>query len=387
LNNERQGNLPFFLILEMELIECLKYSVGLSQVPCECLTDPPEESDRSDSGYYLDDMEIAPPLQFPKAATDCEEFWTMMERARADGIRDFITDFLIHSRTTTTLKLTPFDGYFMDWEKINLVLTGINQQYLVSRFEPIRLIRGGVLEVRKVGLILNTAGTYTVNIYRSIDLYSEAVTLTPYKTIQVTVTTPGVMAEASVPMDPDQGVWKLPLWDGDRRVTYFFVYDPVGAKPYNVKFDCGCTGGLKPWQKHLYAKGLQVNDVKKLVVETQSLSDFSYGLAISGSLTCDGMDWMCRNWNYKTDSFGRVMARLIQLYSIRKLHALILNSRRINAYTLLKPESLQQRIIGISQMIADPIQGNMPYLIRNIPRGVTGCWECESPFKKGNISV
>jgi len=369
-----------------DLSECLKYAVGLAKNECACL-DPDEgetfeDYNRSDSGYYLDDMEIAPSLQFPKAANECRTFWEMMKEAREQGIRDFITDFVSQSRMYTTIKMSPYDGEFVDNKKVNMVVTGINKQYLVAMYRPLRYVRGAVMEVKQIGLIMNMAGVYTLNVYKSTDLYSPEVTPVPVQTDTITVVTPGVLATTDLAT-----AWSLPMWEDNQKVTYYFVYDPMGAKPYNLKFNCGCTNGTKPWESFITGKGIQTDDIARLEIDAQSHSTNSYGIYLKGSLTCDGFDWMCRDWNFKTDSFARVMARLIQLYSIRKLHALILNSSRINAYTLLKPEALQQRIIGISRMINDPALGNMPYLFRNIPRGVTGCWECESRAMKGSIIV
>lgn len=368
-----------------DLDVCLKYAVGLSQDNCDCIgdTDRPEDYNRSDSGYYLDDMEIAPPLIMPKVAKDhCVSFWNMMQRARTDGIRDFVTDFLVMSKDYTSIKTTPFDGSFADNEKINNVLTGINKQYLVAKYEPIKYVRGAIWEIRDLGLITNTAGTYTLEVYKSSDLG------TPLYSQDITVTTPGVLATQK----PQGGspaadvVWKLPLWEEDRKLKYYFVYDRGASAPYNMKFNCGCGSRTRQWQKHLRSWGMQTDDISTLEINSTG-NNFSQGIWINGSLTCDGFDWMCREWNYKTDSFARVMARLIQLYSIRKLHSLILNSRRINAYTILAPEALQNRQAAISMMIKDPQEGNMAYLFRNIPRGVTGCWECPSKFQKRSIRV
>lgn len=368
------------------ITECLKYSVGLTKTQCECLglasdAEEWEDINRSDSGYFLDDMELSPSLQIPKASLECREFWDMMEEAREQGIRDFVTDFLSQSKQHTHIKVTPYDGEFTDNQKINMVLSGINRQYLVAMYRPLKYVRGATMEIKQIGLILNTPGTYTLNVYDSSQLYSDAVTLTPLKTDTITVVTPGVLATK-----PLTTAWNLPMWKDDRKLTYYFAYDPAGARPYNIKFNCGCSNGSRGWEKHLYGKGIQTDDLNSLEVDSQSYSEYSYGIHLKGSLTCDGFDWLCREWNYQTDSFARVMARLIQLYSIRKLYALILNTRKINAFTLLKtPEAMIQRMSGLTQMINSPETGNMPYLFRNVPKGVTGCWECESKFTKGSI--
>jgi len=364
-----------------DLTTCLKYAVGLAKTECDCDSEGiPDDFDRSDSGYYLDDMELAPALQFPKSSVDCQSFWTMMETAREQGIRDFMTDFLVKSKMYTNIKVSPYDGEFSDNKKINRVVSGITKDTLVAMYKPIKYVRGAVMEVRKVGLILNLPGTYTVKVYKSSDM------VTPVKTIDVTVTTSQVLATADVPSG-DGGVWRLPMWEDANKLTYYFAYDRNGSSPWNIRFNCGCTNGTKAWEKHLFAKGIQTDDITQLEINTPSYSHYSYGLYVYGSLTCEGFEWMCRDWNYKTDSFARVMARLIQLNSIRKLHALILNSRRINAYTLLKPETMQARIAGLGQMIDDPVQGNIGYLFNNIPRGVTGCWECRSQFSKRTIRI
>jgi len=370
---------------DLAAAECLKYSVGLSKNKCTCLglaDDANEWTEilRSDSGYYLDDLELSPSLQMPKASLECIDFWTMMAEAREQGIRDFATDFMAKSKIYTSVKMSPYDGVFTDKEKVNQALTGINKTYLVAKYKPLRYVPGAIWEVRKLGLVLNLPGTYTLNIYSSADLYNENIVPTPIQTQAITVATAGVITEVDVEYD-------LPLWDdGYKKLSYYIAYDRQGAKPYNIKFNCGCTNGTRPWEQHMKGDGIQTDDVATLENVSQGLSDFSYGIYVSGSLTCDGFDWLCRDWNYKTDSFGRVMARLIQLYSIRKLHALILNSRKINAYTLLKPESLVKRITGITAMIEDPIQGGMPFLYNNIPFDATGCWECNTDMEKKRLT-
>lgn len=369
-----------------DLQDCLKYAVGLSANDCECLQDEnrPEFYNRSDSGYYLDDLEIAPPLQYPKAANaTCQEFWALLEAARANGIRDFVTDFMAMSKQYNTLDMTPFDGAFADNQKISIALAGITQQYLVSKYEPREYKRGATMEVRKVGLVTNTPGTYTISIYRSSDIGSTLPAPTTIRDIDVTVTTPQKLATAEVP----GGVLQLPLWKDDRKESYYFVYSRGASIPYNMKYNCGCGTNTRTWERWIKGKGIKTNDITTLEDVQPTYSAYSYGIYVEGSLSCDSFDWLCRQWNYKTDAFARVMARLIQLYSVRKLHTIMLNSQRVNAYTMISSEALVKRQAAITRMIQDPTMGNMPWLFKNMPKGVTGCWTCPPTIQRKSIRI
>lgn len=355
--------------------ECLKYAVGLVQVECSCLGTIDAESKRSDSGYYLDDMEIGPPLQYPKAVGEyCDAFWAMMSRARADGIRDFLSAFIVMSGKHNRIKVSPFDGSFVDEEDANLVLS-VGKSHLVVKYTPKSYVRGAVWEIKTVGIMMNLAGSYTLNVYKHTDL------TTPFKTQAINQATDNVLEKVTLAEK-----WELPLWYDNRIQSYYFVYDRGVSSPWNIKFNCGCTNGTKPWERYLQAKGMQTDDVTDLNTNSSS-SSFSNGIYLHGSLTCDSFDWMCRDWNYKNNPFAAQMAKLIQLFTIRKLYALILNSTKINRYTLLDKNNLVKRIALINKMIEDPRVGNLPYLVREIPKGVTGCWECTQRFQKRSIFV
>ena len=132
------------------------------------------------------------------------------------------------------------------------------------------------------------------------------------------------------------------------------------------------------------------------------------GLVLVGSADCLGLNWICERFN--SSVFGRtndlaawyrVLAKLTQFKAAEMLASMILESGRINRYTLLNGDILAQKrayfeaqyynyigTVEYKPRKGEIFTGRLRWLAENIPANVTDCLKCKSGgFKKSSILV
>lgn len=356
----------------MKLQDCFKNIIGFTENDCPCFDQKPEGWNESLSGFYIDDMEYGIPLQSVSASSDCGEgsVWSLMERARQKAIRNFLTDFTVAMEATNTKAFQGFNGPFANHkESFNRTMTGLDQ-FAGVRYVPIRY-KGVQMTIREICVYFDNSNPVDVELYSSEDsAVIEAWTITPVAGRKTCFTLPNAVT--------------LPLSKNGQPIEYYFVYDSTGNKPKNIKYTCGCGAGQNPTlYNYLDGYGFSINDMNDLQDVTEK-SQYVNGIQPVGTISCDSTSWLCDNWDYWSDPFARVMANTIQWYAITILAGSILNSGRINFYTLLHKESLLGRISSLRKKIGE----NMTYLVANIPKGASDCMRCDhSRYQKKTISV
>lgn len=343
-------------------LSCLTNVVGISTRDCACLDTLDAAYKESLSGYFLDDIEHGIPLIYPNKAQDCGDtsIWTVLAQARSQGINDFFTDLLATIYRENKEKYAAYSGEVGE-KKNNTPLVTTLKDKIGLKISP-KEIRGGLLRIHKIKLLLDTAITSNFIIYNTDFGVVDTI---PFTNV---AGTEYVHDFADTPKE-------LPFFDAnDFYQEYYILFDRGTAKPYNIKFHCGCGQGAanKPYYTYGDFHGVRM-DTLDLDDETLNKS-YTYGLILEISLTCDAMNWICfRDQEYITEKFARVMAKTIQLYAIKKMIAFVANSTRINRYTLLDQKGLYVKMGQLQK----EINGRLPWLAENLPDHAQDCLTCK----------
>lgn len=347
----------------MDITACFDKIIGLTQSDCPCLTGKPDGYDQSESGYYVDDLEYGIPLPSIGNSADCGEgsIWDLMARARTEAIRDFIADLSIMIAHANQKPSSSYTGPLANYkESHNSTLKGL-KKWAGVKYTP-KKYKGSSMRLTELCGFFAGTGNVEVFIYSSIDFS------TPITSIQVpAITNRKGCYTLPAPLD-------LPLSRNGQRVDYYFVYDSTSIKPRNLKWDCGC-GTKPPLYTYMDGGGFSIDDLSDLPF-VSGTNEYVNGLYPVVTIGCDTTGWLCRDWDYLTDPFARVMANTVMYYSIMKLAGFILNSSRINFYTLLKRDEL----FGKRASMRKKIEFNMNYLIDNIPPGASHCIDCAGQY-------
>jgi hypothetical protein len=330
-------------------------------------------------------------------SSDCGEggIWDMMEKARTIALDTLENDLLSSFSEAQRVKIPSFAG---DIGERNFGTTLLLTEDVIGiELEAVNL-KGAVLILEEIGVCIDRAASVDVFIISSEDL------ATPIASLTVN-TTANVLTFASFPAPLE-----LPLYSENcnEDLKYYAVYQRGTAQPKANKFSCGCKGrkGIKDWMKFLKARGIESATIADL--PTGKTSSKGNGLVLVGSADCSGLNWVCERFNERlfdqlNDLAGwyRVLAKLTQYKAAEMLISMILESGRINRYTLLNGENLAaQRAYLEAQYFnwvgtvkheprkGDLYTGRLRWMAENIPANVTDCLKCKSGgFKKSSILV
>lgn len=347
-----------------EITDCLEGVVGLTINPCECIEGDQGDADVSASGYFIDDMEDGIPLDWAGSSQDCGDgsLWDLLERAKREGTQDFLTNFLAVVSDQNTDRYRPAQCAIGEPKK-NVALTAETGNFKFIKLTPYR-IKGVVLTITGLSLQINTVGMYTVEIREESDFD------TVIETIAVDVLTPGVLTKATItepivlPMTDQNGIAKV----------YYLVYDAGGARPYNIKFKCGCTGKPNPQYERFFSAGggkaVTVEDA--LIANSKGL--YSQGLVVDIRAACSSMDWICPadSGIFKSDKFYRVLAKTLQLHQINKLIGYMVNRSEPNRGVLVEKDQMYGRRNHNNKMIAE----RLAWMGQRVPSEMTDCYVC-----------
>jgi hypothetical protein len=222
-----------------------------------------------------------------------------------------------------------------------------------------------------------TGFTLTMDGNASIDvkMYKSTDMSTPIKEVTVSaLNTKKVNTAFTTPLD-------LPFTDEYGQVIrYFMVYERTdNVMPRDNLFSCNCGGGDHSWQGSFdQYLGFQLADMESLTADVMGSDIHSMGIQLQGSVSCDTTEWMCASsWDYKTNAFAAVIAKIIQLMSINKLIGAILQSSTINRYTLMSREGIMSRY----NMNRQAVEGQLLWLgmnLGNYAMNLSDCFTCRA---------
>lgn len=378
---------------------CLKFIIGLSRVDCNCFqAGRPTDFQTSFSGFYLDDPKDGVSLlNSIELASDCGEggIWEMMQKARTIALDTLENDLLSAFSEAQRAKIPSFSGDIGERNfGASLLLT---EQVVGVQLEAVNL-KGAVLTLEEIGLCIDRTANTQVFIVSSEDLNNPITSLT-------VPTVAGELSFASFPTPVE-----LPLYSENcnEELKYYVVWQRGTAQPKSNKFSCGCKGrkGIKDWQKFVKVNGVEAPLLTDL--NDGRTSSKGNGLVLVAAGDCSGLNWVCERFEERVFSqtndlaaWYRVLAKLTQYKAAEMLISMILESGRINRYTLLNGENLaQQRAYLEAQYFnyvgtvkhtprkGELYTGRLRWLAENIPANVTDCLKCKSGgFKKASILV
>lgn len=381
-------------------LDCLNNIVGLSNTTCNCW-DSSKPIDfntlnASSSGLYVSQPDTIP-LRFAGGAADCENngIWSLLIAARDKAVRDLQKDFLTTTQERKSERFLPFtkigDTYF---NKSQIVRTGTT--HFAAKLYPYK-IKGAKLRIDSVqiafwsGIVAPT--NVKIDIYSSLDLTSVLATTTANVTANKILTT----ATFATAFEKDLGDVRYDLDE-----YFFIVYEcPIGAVPVsnNVQIGCGCKGKANnildnPFLQIMEVTGVQSSSIANLSSPISQQSTMQ-GLVLNASMECDYYSWLCdlAQELLQTTNIGGQRARLgmaladgIQAKAVMNLVDSILNSSKINYYTMiLDPNHLfaiKNKFKGIYELAIS----NLSYYM---PSDVSDCLVCaeNKTIQKGQILV
>ncbi len=215
--------------------------------------------------------------------------------------------------------------------------------------------RDAALVVTAIHVGIETAGAYNVHI-KSND-YN-------FYTVSEVLNTPGGAwhrHELSLPV-------RLPFYVlHEESLRYSIELETGGARVRSNKAMC-C--GIKPvWHEFLDWGGFNESGVDN--DKNYCMTTFG-GVAVEGYFDCAKLDWICALDELNGLDFKDLIARCIQFKGAIKLMSRVLESGRINYWTVLAPEAVADKRKRVQDLYAE----YMKWLVMNLPATVSGCWGC-----------
>lgn len=348
-------------------LDCLDSLVGLTDKDCSCFTtDRPANYNTSDSGFYLTDAEYGFPVQQAVLEnTPCEDgFWDAMETALSKAIQSFKTDIRYQLSALREKPFPSWEGYIgrLKWNLYN----SQGQDTAGLQIRPAKK-KHGFLNVNKIYLNIDTSQTITLKVKSTDPSFIE-------KTYSIN-TTAGQFTEYVIP-----GGLRLPMYrKGLDYLHYFFEYELNGAKPVNNEL--WCCGG-RQWMQYAKVGGYVFNQAQEANFDRYGFRTGKYanGLALDVNFECDDLDWICDLSNVNGYDLRDVIARCIQFKGAINLIAFVLDTNRVNTFSLLEADRLSAKAAHLNEMYSE----NIYWIAQNMPASSSGCWGCRKDEPKVN---
>ena len=365
-------------------LDCLNNIIGLSDTDCNCWdSSKPVDFDtlnESLSGLYVSQPNTIP-IRWTNGAADCENggVWDLLIQARKDAVRDLVADFLAANSQVRKEQFLPFtkigDPYY---KRATLVRGDVAGAYI----EPYD-IRGGKIRVESVDLTFFSGIVAPVDV--DISIYSSLDLDTPLATATANITANKVTATAVFPTPYiiDMGEIRE-----DLNERFYFLYEvPAGAVPvYNdTERGCNCSRKTKyrdnPYLQVMHVGGAQTDAVTNVITNTLSSGGMN-GLVINASMECDYYSWLCelaQKPNELTSQggqrlkLGMALADGIQAKAVANLAQSIINSGRINYYTMVLDVKPLYIAMNSNLKVYQKAIDNLVYYM---PEDVTDCLVC-----------
>lgn len=345
------------------MAECLGNLVGLTDIDCECFSDlQPEGWDTSDSGRYLTDPDVGfPTLEAVFQSVDCgNEFWRMLGKARTDGIRDFRHELGVRMKQYNSPRLQAWRGLIGE-TKYRFRLTP-SETYigLLFRFPQ---WRDAQLVIDRIGLNISVADTVTIHVISNDPDFEE-------RTFDVN-TTANSTTFAPIPED-DPLIFNFHSENTNQLVYAIYYTLPEGATTNENKVSCGCTPNDPVKKGTFLAGGFAENDLEELEDITPGHS--AYGLSIGCHLDCDYTGFLCNLSEFSAQDILDDAAAAIQAAGAAKLISMVIETGKINRYTLKPVEELYGRRSRLQKNFSEYVDA----IAKNYRQELSGCWVCKS---------
>ncbi len=335
-------------------MDCLNNIIGI--IESTGIVTPPIDYDKSSSGLYL-----LGGSENSIVKEGCETEYLLKQCDKA--IKSAITQTAELYLSCVAEDFKEYVPIINTWVGNKNRATGITElnNIMGIKISP-RNVKNTSLHIDKLGLWVSMAGNYTVKVWKNTTKIEE---------FPITVTTAN--SESIIDVDVT-----LDLYSDFEDTTYYISYELLGASPvYNSILNCSSCNNTaiklrENMDKYSFFNGFSANSEGE--IEDANLTNATaYGVLIHAQLKCDSENVICDNYS-KSQSFKKVLETAIYHKSIANLVRIIIDSKKIDQFTLLSHDSLLGKINHHRKEWKDRVLG---WLCSNTNIEGSGCYTCD----------
>lgn len=329
------------------------------------------------SRYTLTDQRDGLPLKVLDGIKDCNNpVNTILENARSDASRNFMTDFSAVFSEVYDPILPDFSGNLGKIDS-SLAIADAKAKAVIQLWS---WGADAVMSIRAVQLFSTVTATVTVGIYSENDLS------TPINSFSVNcIGGRWVRKELDAPVLLDLS--GMDFNSTDDRPRYFIAWTiPAGSYPRTNKFVC--CGQDRSFMPFVELAGYSVDALSELTTLTTAKSHGSVGMGMSleASAACSFNNAFTRlDYSfYNAAGWQWVLAKTLQHGGVVNLADSFIKSQNFNQYTLLSRES----VYGTRSHAEAEYRKGIKWLVQNMPAGAVTSFKCrDTVYRVGEILV
>ncbi len=215
--------------------------------------------------------------------------------------------------------------------------------------------------IDKLGIWVATAGSYVVKVWKNTTKINEF----PVNVINA-------KEEVIFPVDIT-----LDFYSDFEPVNYYISYELLGATPvYNHLFTCNCNTTAKKINENIRKYGDFAGfsaESEGTIEDARIYENTGFGIMIHSTLNCESKNIICHSYD-SNDGFKAVLERAVYHKSIANLVRIIIDSKKIDQFTLLSHESLLGKISHHSKEWLDRVVG---WMCGHVEVDGSGCFTCD----------
>lgn len=342
-------------------MNCLENIIGISSNDCPCIDIDNTQAMNSISGLYLDDGETQGlyirALSENRNCDEAKNIYDILVELRKRAILEFIEGFYATLSSSYVVKHRTSMYTIGDLKKSSGAPLLVDQ-YPFAYLTPFNKYRGQTLFIKKIKLEFAGGYSDTIPVY----ILRDGVIVDTYN-----LTMTAGLGELEINK-------KLPVMSeyGDLH-EYHIAYDRKNGYPKDYKWNCGCGSTHRVWQNTFRMASGSTNDLMN-IPDTMCVSEYAVGMQIVATVECDAMQFLCALDYSANHGYARTIAKTIQLISQKLVARQILNSGKVNAWTLYKDDELTSKIVEYDQQI----EWRWNWLAQEYSAAFSDCFLCNS---------
>lgn len=342
---------------------CLDNIIGLDRTECDCFPDAPSGFNTSTSGYFMTDPEYGVPMKdgiLANAGCGEDDLWAVLANTRSRAIDDFQIDLRSVLDEEKKPAFTPWNGV-INRATANRSKT-ISKAFAGNVIKPLRRQRHQKLVITALYLGIDFTGDVTVRLNSNKFGFTE---------LTATVAAiSGQFVKYTLPT-----AWELDLYQAEVPDLYYTISFATGGNTIrDNKINCTGCGGRPSWTKHIKVYGFSDDAATRDFSDTLGGNTEAQGLAFEAYLDCGHLDFICELNQLGGKEMKSLIGRGVQHKSTVKLLHQILESDKINQWTLLNVDAAYAKM-----NLANDLYNNvLRWIAQNLPDGVSGCYSCST---------
>lgn len=314
---------------------------------------------KSESGLFVDQIPFAPKLE-ALDATVCSDLGKFYKKGLESAKQTLVSDLTVQFGSRYREKSKMYIGRAGGWSFATNLAFPTGKAGLWIQNED---MRGGKIIIKAIHLVFATAIT-NLELYKIANGQYEAekimdITVDSINLNQLTTKT------LANPISLDM-----------KDYTYMLLYDTSGVQAKNNSVSCGCGNIELNLKRFIQLVGVVGSDLTN--VTTMQQSQNGNGLALDVQVGCDATNIVCELME-ADNSYRTVLAWALMYKTVENTIEAILNSHRLNQYTLNDREHMygkrnearknyNDRVLWFSETV-------------NVA-GLTDCYMCNDGNKK-----